>query len=230
MPTQATLITAAVEAEVAALVPMLGLKRCDGAFASSVAYRDESGARLLVLTGMGGATASGLVGAILGREAIKAVIITGFAGATDPAYAVGQVVTPIEILDGQTGQRYKPSLPCDAWRTLYTSPKLIQSPSAKRMIFEDHGAAAVDMESAPIAAQCEAHQVPWVCVRAISDTAQASLPSYLMKMTFPDGRSNVAAAALHALTHPWHIPTLMRVGRDAKKAAQSLARAVIKLV
>ena len=52
----------------------------------------------------------------------------------------------------------------------------LDSPSKKKAAFEVAGAMAVDMESAAVAAIAAAHQLPFVALRVIIDTASDALP------------------------------------------------------
>lgn len=237
------LITAAVTAEVGPLVRLLRLgpmRRMwvrnqwvgeQGLAARPVSYYGSTNSRWIVaLTGVRPLHTAQLTESLLIGLRPSKVIITGFAGATDPAFKVGDVIVPERIIEGETRQEYRPTLPCHPWRTLYTSPTLAHRPADKKLILENFNAAAVDMESAVIAGRCEKKGIPWVCARAISDTADAELPEFLMKLTHADGRPRIFSAAIHAIIHPSRIPVMMRVGRDARLAAEAIARSVTDLL
>jgi hypothetical protein len=152
--------------------------------------------------------------------------MTGFAGAANPNLTVGDVVVPVIIDDEQSGQRYKPTIFADGLGQLHTATHIVSTVAEKALCF-NNGADAVDMETAAMAAACEAAGVRWLAVRAISDAAHEDLPAYLMKLTKPDGRADLGAAIMLAITRPRSIGRLIRLGKAAKLASEALAKRVI---
>jgi len=88
------------------------------------------------------------------------------------------------------------------------------------------GVTALDMETAAVAAVCEARLVPWSVFRVISDMAGDTDDSVLA-MANPDGSANVPAVVRYLLPRPWRIFKLARLGRDAQAATNRAADAAI---
>lgn len=242
------LITAAVDAEISPLVHRLGLKRDRTMLPGFVMYEGvyvrparHPGAGdevpvAVVVTGVGRSRAVQAVSGLLERHGPKRVLITGFAGALDPKLQAGEVIVPAEIMDFDTGRRLihadheTNGGERDDRRMLCTIDRLIDTPAAKADLFHRCGAAAVDMESAAIAAGCVAWRIPWTCVRAISDAASDELPPFVLDLTRSDGSANLMKAAGHCLFNPGQIGPLIRLGLRSKDAAVNLAQRIIDLL
>ena len=83
--------------------------------------------------------------------------------------------------------------------------------------------AAVDMESAAWARACAEAGVPYLILRAISDTADEDLPGYLAGCMDAQGSIRRAGVASGALRHPGSIPALLRM-RRARRRVRPRAR------
>ena len=84
------------------------------------------------------------------------------------------------------------------------------------------GPAAVDMESAAWARAADAGRVPFLVVRAVSDTVDEELPSYLSRCVGEDGRIHRRAVVLAAFAHPSSISNLTRMRRRMKACGERL--------
>jgi adenosylhomocysteine nucleosidase len=105
---------------------------------------------------------------------------------------------------------------------------VLTSAQEKAALFAKSGAAAADMESYAVAEVADRHRVPFIAVRAVADTARDHVPSVGIASMGLDGRVRLRAAIAGALTHPWQIPDLMRLGAQtahAKQTLRALARA-----
>ncbi len=86
------------------------------------------------------------------------------------------------------------------------------------------GAKAVDMESLAASTICDAEQVPWLAIRAITDGCIDSMPISFEK--FVDNRTgevSVAKLAKHAMCHPRLIRPMVELGQRSKLAGRNLA-------
>jgi adenosylhomocysteine nucleosidase len=94
------------------------------------------------------------------------------------------------------------------------------------------GVTALDMETAAVAAVCEAGGVPWSVVRAISDVAgdQAVVKAMEQGLARPDGSPDVAAAARFLARAPWRVGSLTRLARQAQVAARAAAGEAVRAV
>lgn len=162
-----------------------------------------------------------------------ALMSFGLAGGLNPAISAGAVILPAEI-------RGASPLPCDiAWTKrlaalvnvthslMAHAPGVLTTAQAKAALFAATGAAAADMESYGIAEVAGIHGLPFAALRVVADTAADAIPSAALKAMNSDGRILPGAAALGALTHPWQIPGLIRLGgrtATAMKKLEALAR------
>ncbi|MBI1371301.1 MAG: hypothetical protein GC159_00870 [Phycisphaera sp.] len=233
------LIMTAVRAEADPIIRRLELQAerfgVRGFGGASVLHR--RGRVILCVTGMGAAMATSGIEWALSAIEPRPVLIVGVSGALDPAMKVGDVVTATRVIDDATGEVFASSgaagggADADAndGRTLVTVAAVAATPDAKAALRQRTGADLVDMESAAIARVCQQRGLAWTCVRAISDAANDTLPPGVERLVRPDGRANLSAAIVYALTHPHRIPGLSRLGRNTSIAAVKLADRVAGL-
>ncbi len=136
------------------------------------------------------------------------VIAAGFCGALSSALRVGDVVTSPRIV---------------------TVDHLVSDPAEKRQLAELHRADAVDMESSAVAEVCAEKGVPFLAVRAVSDTSDTALSPELVRL-LSGGTVSVWKACAALVRKPALLREFMRLARDTKLAARKLADALVKIV
>lgn len=169
-----------------------------------------------------------------------ALVSWGMAGGLDPALVAGTVFLPSEVVaaDGTallTAPHWRARL-SEAVRTqgatalpivlqgrLLTSPKAIGSLTDKAALFQQTGAAAVDMESLAIAEIAHTHQLPFIAVRVIVDSAQDALPRAVTAAADSEGHLQVWRLMGALARAPGDLPPLMRLARRYRAANRSLA-------
>lgn len=133
---------------------------------------------------------------------VDGIISTGFCGALDESLKVGDIVTG---------------------RAILSMDRVAVTAEEKRALREKTGAAAVEMESAAVAAKAEQWGVEFRCIRVVSDAATEDLPLDFNLYRDADGRFSRVRIALAALARPFsRIPALLRLDRNTKIAARSL--------
>jgi len=167
-----------------------------------------------------------------------ALLSWGVAGALDPALRCGTAVLPIEVL--RQGRRFQTDR---LWRgrvaaalqgrvplvsgVLLTSEVAVAAAALKSSLFQDTGAAAVDMESAAVAEVAAEFGLPFLALRVILDTARDSLPdSVLRSFQAPaTGRARAAPARPRLwplLCAPGDWGALLRLARQYRVAGRAL--------
>ncbi len=160
------------------------------------------------------------------------VVFAGFAGGLRSSLNVADVMVASEVHDAD-GRRWRTTwpgtVPSFVHRgRLLTANRLIATPDEKRQLAARYGADAVDMESAHFAACCAAQGVPFGCVRAISDPAEAPLSPALEAM-LAGGRVSPWAVLTATARRPSLLGDLWRLGRDTRRASRRLGRALTVL-
>jgi adenosylhomocysteine nucleosidase len=187
---------------------------------------------LLALSGIGRAAAAAAAQALI-DAGVSALMTFGMAGGLDPALKPGSVVIPCELL-ASDGARYVAN---PAWReqvaaaisplravtegNLLTSTHAIETPADKAAAFRATGAAAVDMESAAVAAIAAQHNLPFIAVRVIVDTAADMLPRAVVAAS-KAGRVQLARLIGGLILAPREIGSLVRLAQRYRIAMRSL--------
>ena len=83
--------------------------------------------------------------------------------------------------------------------------------------------AAVDMESAGWARVASARGIPYVVVRAVSDTADEDLPAYLARCYDPERGIRRSRVLLHALAKPASVRRLLAMRRRVRECGERLS-------
>jgi nucleoside phosphorylase len=164
---------------------------------------------------------------LLDRFDVDHVFVVGIAGGVDPDLEIGELIAPEVVIDGPSGRRFHPTHlgPLPQRGSLVTSDELLYEPAEIVAHLVD-GVIAVDMETASIAAVCEARGTPWSVFRAISDRADDVVAEdRVMDLVNPDGTPKPGPALRFVVTRPWRLPHMMRVARGSKLAAERAAEA-----
>src|SRR5262249_44104115 len=126
----------------------------------------------ITCAGIGPHTACEAADVLIRRLQPEVVISVGFAGATDPSLNVGAVITPKTVIDIRSGMTFS-TLRGDG--VLVSSPKIVNA-QEKGKLRQRYGAVAVDMEAAGVADRAHHYGIPFLVVKSISDTSEATLP------------------------------------------------------
>jgi len=187
---------------------------------------------LLALSGIGRAAAAAAAQALV-DSGVSALMTFGMAGGLDPALKPGSVVIPCELLSSD-GARYAA---CRSWRervaaavsplcavtegNLLTSTQAIDTPAEKAAALRSTGAAAVDMESAAVAEVAAKHNLPFIAVRVIVDTAADFLPRAVVAASRA-GRVQIGRLIGGLILRPREIAALLRLAQRHRIAMRSL--------
>jgi adenosylhomocysteine nucleosidase len=195
----------------------------------------------LATTGDGEASARAGVEAVLGSLPVEALIAVGVAGGISADLEVGDLVWAEQVrLAGRTALWPSSALAGIATGALanvrigvvVTVGEIADSCEAKQRVRAAHTdapCAVVDLESAHYAAAAEAHGIPWVVLRAVSDTAGEALPEFLNRCRDSRGSLRRARVVRSMLSEPRAFVALMRLHSRVRSCAERLASAVERL-
>jgi adenosylhomocysteine nucleosidase len=217
-------VVAALEAEARTLGP--AVHRRDGL--SSL----HDGA-LLAVSGMGAALAA-LAARNLVDAGAAALMSFGLAGGLDPTLSAGTVVLPDAVIS-RGGARFLTSAD---WReqlsaaiakqrpvaggSLLTSLAAIGAVADKAAAFRETGAVAVDLESLGVAEVAAAHDLPFIAVRVVVDTASDVLPGAVMAAS-RGGHVHIRRLIGGLAAAPLDLIALIRLAQRYRAATRSLA-------
>jgi nucleoside phosphorylase len=168
----------------------------------------------------------------------KVVISAGFSGSLREGLKVGDVILATEVADVD-GNRWPTTwpgdLPAGEWRPplhrarILNTPHLVADPEEKKRLGERHDAWCVDMETAVIARLCHQHQVPFGCVRVISDDVNTFV-SPALEMVLSRGRVSPLALVGSVVKSPALLGELWHLARNTRRAGGQLSRALSELL
>ncbi len=144
-------------------------------------------------------------------------VIAAANGATGRACAADvRLLVRAEDVAAQRRLRYVTG-PC------VTVSEVVTRPGDKARLGAAHQADAVEMESWWIAEAAAQKNVPFLAVRAISDSVDFRLPDTVSSLGDAHGNARPLAVMAYLLTHPHHVPLLWRLRRHHLRATQNLA-------
>jgi nucleoside phosphorylase len=166
-----------------------------------------------------------VTGAELSSSKLEAVVSTGFCGALDPQLRECQIVVATEILDVGANTTFEcGTVDADSPFTsgLLLSQDRVANNAAEKAQLRQHGALALDMEAAGVAARTTRAALPFYSIKVVCDRADESFPLDINTMRTPDGRIRRVKIGLHALTHPKVLRPLFHWKRRSGNAAKAL--------
>jgi adenosylhomocysteine nucleosidase len=102
---------------------------------------------------------------------------------------------------------------------------VLTSASDKHALAARSGAAAADMESAGIAKAAHEARIPFLCVRAVADGAQLTVPAELLRTVNADGSFDFIPGAVKLALSPWHWVSAVCLGLAFNTAMLALRSA-----
>lgn len=207
--------------------------------------RSFSHSVLVMHTGMGADAAKQAIDWALGKPTLgdksyspKFVIMAGFAGALDRALRIGDIVAATGVGD-EEGNAWPTTLPAHIpggkWETtlqrgkIVTVDRVVDSPSGKTSLSQKYQASAVDMESAHVARACRINNMPFGCIRAISDAVDTQISKGLVR-AFSGNRVSWFHVLSAVLRSPKVMLEMKRLTADTRHASQQLGLALRELL
>jgi adenosylhomocysteine nucleosidase len=150
-----------------------------------------------------------------GKPEVDRILSIGFCGALDPALRIGDIVVSGEVPKG-LGASFVRGDVVSLDRVAITVREKCDLRSAT-------GAAVVEMESAAVARKAREWDVPFGCVRVVSDAAGEDLPLDFNRYRDAEGRFERTRIALAGLGRPFTVlPGLVRLDQHCRHAAERL--------
>jgi adenosylhomocysteine nucleosidase len=187
---------------------------------------------LLAVSGIGPTAAAAAASALVDAGA-TALVSWGMAGGLDPALPAGTICLPDRVIPREGGGfgtdlhwRRLVGAAIAARHTvvggkLLTNLVLIEDVAGKAAAFRETGAAAVDMESLAVAQIAASHELPFIAVRVIVDTAGDTLPHAVLAASSA-GLVRVSRLMQGLMRSPTDLVPLFRLARRYRAAARAL--------
>lgn len=185
---------------------------------------------ILLANGPGPRLASEAARAALSTLQPAGVLSMGLCGALEHTLQRCDIFVAEEVFDRAGERRYSvalPQYPGQAFKgKLLSQDRVVISLREKRELLV-LGCAAVEMEAAAVASAAQERNVPFYCVRVVSDTASEALPIDFNRFRDRSGRFSRGRIATEALLHPSAVPRLLGLNRIAREAAESLGEFLV---
>lgn len=175
----------------------------------------------ILITGMGERNAERALGNFLEASQPNMVLSCGFAGALDPALAVGSV-----IFSHDNNFPFRSQLISAGAQpaTFFCAKRVVTYAREKAALRSQTACDAVEMESEVIRRICKERGIASATVRVISDTADEDLPLDFNRLMTPDCKLNFFKLVGTIALKPWKIPALIGLQKKTRKAAENLSR------
>jgi adenosylhomocysteine nucleosidase len=199
---------------------------------------------LMVQSGMGRENAERALNLLLARQHIGPLLSIGFAGGLAESIDYGHIVLcssfRCEQDSGAPGYGADARLLDRAARVFGSEPAIrtgrcltvgrpVAGPALRRRAAQRFGADVADMESYWLARLAARHSIPFLGVRAITDTERCELSPF-DRCVRPDGRVAIAPLIPALLRRPWHVSRAVSLARRITRAGEALARSVARLI
>lgn len=182
-----------------------------------------------VANGPGVMNARAAVAAVCGQQQMPSAIVSvGYVGGLDPALQVGQIFLGRRVKRIREQVDYQSELPAFpnaagvAQGTLLTIDRVVQTSQEKGMLRQS-GADAVDMEAYAVAEEAAKRDIPFYCVRVVSDQAYTDFPVDFNRARRPDGSFAGWKILAQAGFSSSRWQRLLELKRDAELASHRLA-------
>jgi adenosylhomocysteine nucleosidase len=185
----------------------------------------ENDEALLLCGGIGYEAGKRAAEAVIEYAKPSLLIATGLAGALKREWTLGRTMVAAEVIDEATGRRVQTAY---GEGTVVSSREIARA-AKKREIASRFAADVVDMEGAAVAEVAEAHGLPFLAVKAVSDEMDFELPP-LQEFVDAEGRFQTARFGFWAAWHPQWWPSIARLKRRSDIAAAALAEILKEVI
>jgi adenosylhomocysteine nucleosidase len=178
---------------------------------------------------------------LLAVRRLDAVIVVGIAGGLSDDLEVGSVVAAKRVFEG-AGELPAPDrellemaaqLEFVQQGMVYSHSEIAVDPLAKQRLWrhwQGEKASVVDLESASYVRVAATRGIPYLVLRAVSDSHDEALPLDFNRFRKPDGSSDRAKVLRYSLRHPSILPELMQLRERLRHCAERLATVIEELL
>ena len=197
----------------------------------------------LAVTGDGDRNARVRAAAVLALAPARSLLAIGVAGALSADLVAGELVAVTRVLREQgpllaaspqlanaAGQSARAGVAVTADRIADTIDEKQRLLAIVAALGGGGAAAVVDLESAAYAEAAIAARIPWLILRAVSDTAAEALPSLLNRSRDVGGAVRRGRVVAGLLREPSALPRLLGLRRRVAACAESLARGAARVI
>jgi adenosylhomocysteine nucleosidase len=182
----------------------------------------------ILIVGIGQENAEKSVRKFLQTNSPDRVFTCGFAGGLNPELKLGDVVFEIQNLKFEIQNQLVAA--SAKLVKFFCADRIATTVAEKKLLREQTGADAVEMESAAIQNVCAEKKIPCVTLRVISDTAHEDLPLDFNALAKADKSLDFGKLFLAIAKSPGKIGALMELQKKTKFAAECLAQVLVKLI
>lgn len=195
----------------------------------------------VIQTGVGPQKAHAAARDVLSQQAFALAVSSGFACALAPA-AIGDILIgtkaaairdggPLDYLEVEGDERQRwcamlsgsEALACATFGLFLSADRIVYRAAEKAALAERTHATGLDMESAALASEARAAQVPFLIVRSVSDLLMEELPLDFNLFLRPTGWVKGIGALL---AHPSSLLGLNRLRKQSAIAAAALTKSL----
>ena len=185
----------------------------------------EMDSAVVTLSGIGKSAARRATEAVIRHVQPELLVSAGIAGAVSPKLKAGDVVWAREVVDAETGVRYRTR--GGDW--LLVTAQAVAGPAEKREFLQRYGADVVDMESAAVASVAVTHGLEFAVVKAISEEADFVMPP-LSRFVRESGRFAAGRFMGYVALRPQLWPVVSKLKANSRVASLHLSSAVEHLI
>jgi adenosylhomocysteine nucleosidase len=163
------------------------------------------------------------------HQELKGLVSTGFCGALNPTLERCDIFVATEVMGVAHALNVPASQSCERVKSgKLLSIDRVVSTAAEKADLRQTGADAVEMEAAAVALQAAEWNIPFYCVRVVTDTSSETFPLDFNRMRDADGRFSRSRIMAAALRRPGSVlPELLKLNKRCKDASQALGNFLV---
>ena len=187
-------------------------------------FREHADA-VLLCGGIGHEAGKRAAEAVIEYAKPEILIATGLAGGLKPEWTLGRTMIAAEVVDEATGRRFRTAY---GEGTVVSSHEIARAAN-KRVLASRFVADVVDMEGSAVGEVAEAHGLPFLAVKAVSDDMDFELPP-LQGFVDREGKFQSGQFVLWAAWHPGWWPGIVRLKKRSDIAAAKLSGVLSEVI